>query len=138
MLSLFSPSSTRRAGSGVLGHTTDPWQYLWNVDGRIYPWDLEFRGNFVPQFLQNSASGGFTVLQFAQVLIATCRVSSRVVVRVLCANLEPVPPKNPQTGTARARKRTVSPPTLTVSFRALITTYTRPATTPTIIPFPIA
>src|SRR2546428_9367795 len=87
-----------------------------------YTEDFEFLGNLVPQFLQNSASGGFTVLQFAQVLIATCSVSSSVVVRVLCANLEPVPPRNPQIGTARARKRTVSPPTFTGSFRALITT----------------
>src|SRR2546426_12260672 len=105
---------------------------------RDYPEALELRGSLVPQFLQNRASGGFTVLQFAQVLIATCRVSSCVVVRVLCANLEPVPPRKPQTGTARARNSTVSPPTLTGRRRALITTYTRPATTPTIIPFPIA
>ena len=41
-----------------------------------YTEDFEFLGSLVPQFLQNSASGGFTVLQFAQVLIATCRVSS--------------------------------------------------------------
>src|SRR5712664_3399866 len=87
-----------------------------------YPEALEFRGSLVPQFLQKSASGGFTVLQFGQVLSATCRVSSWVVVRVLCANLEPVPPRNPQTGTARARNSTVSPPTFTGSFRALITT----------------
>src|SRR6267143_5999446 len=87
-----------------------------------YPEALEFRGSLVPQFLQKSASGGFTVLQFGQVLSATCRVSSRVVVRVRWANLEPVPPRNPQTGTARARKSTVSPPTLIGSFRALITT----------------
>src|SRR2546426_522819 len=87
-----------------------------------YTEDLEFLASLVPQFLQNNASGGFTVLQFAHVLIATCIVSSCVVVRVLCANLEPVPPRNPQTGTARARNSTVSPATFMGSFRALITT----------------
>src|SRR6266516_3550914 len=99
---------------------------------------FEFRGSFVPQFLQKRASAGLTVLQLTHVLSVVCRVSSGVEVNVRCANLDPVPPRKPQTGTARARNRTVSPPTLTGSFRALMITKTRPATTPTIIPFPTA
>src|SRR6266704_3346770 len=110
----------------------------------------ETKPSFVPQFLQNSASAGLAVLQFSQIF-GPCTgpvrgVSSghgRIVFsialhsRVRCAITEPSPPRNPQTGIVRMRKRNCYPAIDAPSRSPFSIPYTSPMTTQTIAPLSI-
>lgn len=65
----------------------------------------ELQGSLVPQFLQNSASGGLDDAQEAHVF-GTGGGPRGAVLEARCVNIAPAPPRNPQIGTLKVRNRT--------------------------------